>query len=212
MPTGGRGGSGAKLATGYISQTNLAQDFQRTEDVLLQLNLFPEADRSVVEPRIKTVAAVYPQFRLVSGQAYYEENAKILNQSFISMYVLFIVLAVPSLIAILNTLTIGVIERTREIGMIRAVGGTRRQVSRMVLIEAVLLAMTGTAFGLLAGMYLSYVMVGSMSVAGYPVTFSFPYFGVVSAVAIGLLVGVVAALVPARQAAQLEIVQALRYE
>jgi len=77
-------------------------------------------------------------------------------------YVLFTVLALPSLIALLNTLAIGVIERTREIGMLRAIGATRPQVRRMVIAEALLLAAIGTAFGLLGGLYLSYVMVLGM--------------------------------------------------
>jgi putative ABC transport system permease protein len=55
-------------------------------------------------------------------------------------------------------------------------------------------------------------MIGAMSSAGYPMSFSFPYLGIVSALAVGLFFGVVAALIPARQAARLEIVQALRYE
>jgi len=123
------------------------------------------------------------------------------------------VLAIPSLIAILNTLAIGVLERTREIGMLRAVGATQRQVRRMVLAEAVLLTAIGTAFGLLAGVYLSYVMVTAMQAAGFPfVSYAFPLYGILSAVAIGLIFGVLAALIPARQAAKLEIVQALRYE
>jgi putative ABC transport system permease protein len=202
----------AKVVTGYISQANLAADFHVTEDIFIQLNLAPGVDRAVVEPRLQAVADEYPQFRFISGQAYYEENAKAFSQAFISMYILFGMLALPSLISILNTLAIGVIERTREIGMLRAVGATQKQVRRMVLAEAVLLATTGTIFGLLGGVYLSYLMIGAMSSAGYPMSFSFPYLGIVSALAVGLFFGVVAALIPARQAARLEIVQALRYE
>src|SRR4029077_14214317 len=115
-------------------------------------------------------------------------------------YVLFLMLALPSLIAMLNTLAIGVIERTREIGMLRAVGATQTQVRRIVLAEAVLLAAVGTVFGFVAGLYLSYTMTGAMSPAGYPVMFSFPYFGIVSALTVGLFFGVVAALIPAQQA------------
>ena len=67
-------------------------------------------------------------------------------------YVLLGVLAFPSLIAILNTLAIGVIERTREIGMLRAIGATRRQVWQTIVAEALLLSALGTAFGILAGL------------------------------------------------------------
>ena len=73
-------------------------------------------------------------------------------------------------------------------------------------------AATGTAFGLLGGLYLGYVLVLGLGSAGYPVSYSFPFIGLVAAVAIGLLFGVLAALFPARQAARMEIVRALRYE
>ncbi len=121
-------------------------------------------------------------------------------------------LAVPSLVAMLNTLAIGVIERTREIGMVRAVGATRKQIRTMVVLEALILASLGTAFGLLSGLYLARLAVDSLGAAGYPVRASFPWMGAVLAVAIGLLFGALAAVIPARQAAKLDIVAALRYE
>jgi len=121
-------------------------------------------------------------------------------------------LAVPSLIALVNTLGINVLERTREIGVLRAVGATRRQVKRMILAESLLLAAAGTAFGLLAGVWLGYILVGAMQVGGFALPYFFPYAGVLLTVAVGLLMGAVGALIPARQAARLEIVTALRYE
>jgi putative ABC transport system permease protein len=202
----------AKIATAYISQANLAADFNKTDDVLVQFNLAPSADRSKVEPMVNAIVADYPQFHLVSGQAYFEENAKIFDQVFVGLYVLFLVLAIPSLISMVNTLAIGVIERTREIGMLRAVGATQRQVRRMVMAEAVLLAGLGTALGLLGGVYLGYVMVLALSNFGFALVYQFPASGLLIAIAVGLLIGIVAAVLPARQAARLEIVRALRYE
>jgi putative ABC transport system permease protein len=201
----------AKIMTAYTSQANLKSDFRKTEDIFIQLNLAPGADEAAVEPRLKAIADDYPQFKLVSGQAYYEQTKQLMDVGFSMYYVLFGVLALPSLIALLNTLAIGVIERTREIGMLRAIGATRPQVRRMVIAEALLLAAIGTAFGLLAGLYLSYVMVLGMSVV-FPVAYSLPFSGIIAATAIGLIFGVIAALVPARQAAGMEIVRALRYE
>jgi putative ABC transport system permease protein len=201
----------AKITTAYISQVNLRVDFRKTEDIFIQLNLAPGANPAEVEPRLKAIADDYPQFKLISGKAYYEQTKQLLDVAFSMYYVLFGVLALPSLIALLNTLAIGVIERTREIGMLRAIGATRPQVRRMVIAEALLLAAIGTALGLLAGLYLSYVMVLGMSTL-FPMAYSFPLGGVVAAVAVGLIFGVIAALIPARQAAGMEIVRALQYE
>jgi len=96
--------------------------------------------------------------------------------------------------------------------MLRAIGATQRQVRRMVIIESLLLAAIGTLFGLLGGLYLGYVMLLGLSVGGFPVSYVFPSSGLVAATAIGLIFGLLAALVPARQAAHMEIVRALRYE
>ncbi|MHB1135030.1 MAG: FtsX-like permease family protein [Chloroflexota bacterium] len=203
----------AKVMTGYISQEALQADFRKTEDVLVQLNLTPGANRADVEARLRGVVADYPQFTLVSGQEYIEQMVQQLNATFSLFYVVLIVLALPSLIAILNTLAIGVIERTREIGMLRAIGSTRGQVRLAIVAEALLLAAIGTAFGLLGGLYLGYMMVLGINAMGiFPMTYSFPLAGMIAAVAVGLLFGALAALLPARQAAKLQIVQALRYE
>jgi len=202
----------AKVLTAYISQDNLREDWRKTEDIFIQINLAPGADAAVVESRLKSILEDYPQFRLISGKAYFDENRQLFNVAMGFYVVLLLVLTLPSLVAILNTLAIGVIERTREIGMLRAIGSTRWQVRLMVLAEALLLAAIGTAFGLLAGLYLGYVMVLGLSVGGFPVTYAFPLVGVVAAIAVGLLFGALAALIPARQAAHLEIIRALRYE
>jgi putative ABC transport system permease protein len=201
-----------KVITAYISQANLAADFGKTEDVFIQLNLLKGADRAKVEGQLKSIKQAYPQFTMISGQAYLDQNIQMLKAAFAGLYVLFIFLTIPSLIAMVNTLAIGVIERTREIGMLRAVGSTRKQVSRMVLVEALLLSTIGTVFGLLAGIYLSYVMIYAFRGAGFPVEFTFPWNGVVYATLVGLLSGALASIVPARQAAKLEIVEALHYE
>jgi putative ABC transport system permease protein len=201
----------AKINTVYVSQAMIEKDFGSTEDVFIQLDLKPGADRQAVGIQLKALAAAYPQFKLISGSDYFGSLKAQMDAAFSAIYILFLILAFPSLIAMLNTLTISVIERTREIGMIRAVGGTRRQVRNMVLVEALLLAAIGAVLGVAGGLYLGYVFVTGVDVM-FPMGYYFPGSGVVAAIAIGLLFGALAAIIPARQAAKLEIVQALRYE
>jgi putative ABC transport system permease protein len=202
----------AKLPTAYISQANLAKDFRKDEDVFIQLNLEKGADPARVEPQIRKIMGDYPQFKLISGREFFESNKVLMQQSFIGIYVMMWLLAVPSLIAMVNTLAIAVIERTREIGMMRATGATRRQVGTTILAEAVLLASVGTVLGVAGGLYLGYVLVNAMVFAGYPATYYFPTDGVIAAIVAGLVFGAIAAVIPARQAARLKIIQALQYE
>ncbi len=202
-----------KINTAYISQAVMQVDFHKSEDIFYQIDLAPGANPATVETWLNKIVADYPQFRLVSGREYMAEFSQQYDSIFAGMYVLLAILAFPSLIAILNTLAIGVIERTREIGMLRAIGATRGQVWRTIVAEALLLSAIGTAFGILAGLYLSYVFVQGINVSGiFKMQYSFPLAGVLAAIAVGLIFGVIAALLPARQASRMEIIKALRYE
>ena len=200
----------AKVATAFISQDYLAADFHRTDDVFIQLNL--KSDGAAAAAEIRRVAAEYPQFQLFEGKAYFAEMSGMFATIMPVLYLLFIFMALPALISTLNTLAISVIERTREIGMLRAVGTTRRQVQRIVLAESLLLACFGIAFGLLSGLYLGYLLVRAIIALGLPCVYTFPWQGIVAAALIGLGVGVLAAIVPSRKAARMQIVEALRFE
>ncbi|MEW5987832.1 MAG: FtsX-like permease family protein, partial [Chloroflexota bacterium] len=202
----------AKLATAYVSQANLAQDFHQTADLLLMANRAAGADGQQVGAALTKVAAGYPAFTLFDSSSWRATQEEIFTQALVVFHMMLVFLAAPSLIALVNTLVINVLERTREIGMMRAVGATRRQVQRLILAESLLLAATGTAFGILAGLWLSYTLTSAMTAAGFPLPYYFPYVGILFTIAVGLLFGVLASLLPARQAAKLDIVTALRYE
>jgi putative ABC transport system permease protein len=177
------------------------------------MNLTADADSAAAGRWLAKITSEYPQFRLVAGGEYLAEFGKQFDAVFAGTYLMLAVLSLPSLIAILNTLAIGVIERTREIGMLRAIGATRRQMRRTIVAEALLLAALGTALGILAGLYLGYMMVAGISASGiFRMQYTFPLAGVLAATAAGLLFGVLAALVPVRQAARMQIIAALRYE
>lgn len=82
----------------------------------------------------------------------------------------------------------------------------------MITAESLLLAAIGTSFGLLAGLWLGYILVGAMNMVGLIFPFAFSYAGILLAIVVGLGFGIIGALIPARQAARLDIVQALAYE
>jgi putative ABC transport system permease protein len=82
----------------------------------------------------------------------------------------------------------------------------------MVLAESLVLSTMGTLLGLVAGVWMAYSLVGALSATGFPLQFFFPWQGLVAAAVIGIAFGVIAALVPARSAARLKIVDALAWE
>ena len=202
----------AKVATVYVSQDMLARDFNVTSDMLVMADRLPSADAAATLASLNKIVADYPGFRLYEASTWKAEQQTTFNATLGIFYALIAALAVPSLLALVNTLAMSVLARTREIGMLRAVGATRRQVRRMVVAESLLLSVIGTVFGVVAGIWLGYALVAAMTNIGWPMPYSFPYAGVLLTMVVGIVFGVLAALVPARSAARLDVVAALHHE
>ncbi len=202
----------AKLSTIYISQEMLARDFSTTTDLMFLVNRAPASDPAVVGADLERVVADYPAFGLHATADWKAEQQRTFDSTIVIFYTLIAALALPSLLALMNTLAISVLARTREIGMLRAVGATRRQVKRMVLAESLLLTLIGIAFGVVAGLWLGYALVVAMGAVGWVMPWSFPFTGVVVTIVVGLVFGVLASLAPARSAAGLVVVDALHHE
>ena len=202
----------AKLSTLYTSQVNLERDFNVTADVLVLANRTAGADPAETKALLSRVVADYPAFRLYESQTWRAEQMKTFDSTVVIFDVLVAALALPSLLALVNTLAISVLARTREIGMLRAVGATRRQIRRMVLAESLLLSVIGTGFGAIAGLWLGYALVAAMGALGWQMPYAFPWAGLVATVVVGVVFGVLASLGPARSAARLDVVAALHQE
>jgi putative ABC transport system permease protein len=105
---------------------------------------------------------------------------------------------------------LSVFERTRELGMLRAVGMTRRQVRRMVRHESVITALIGAAIGVPLGIFLAALV--TRALGEFDVRFSIPWGQLVVLAVVAVVVGIVAAIMPARRAAKLNPLEALQYE
>ena len=124
------------------------------------------------------------------------------------LYVLLALSVFVSFFGIINTLVLTVFERTRELGMLRAVGMTRRQVRRMIRHESVITALIGGALGLLLGIVLGGLLVARIEF----ILFTVPWTQLVVFAIAAIVVGIVAAIFPARRAARLDPLEALQYE
>jgi putative ABC transport system permease protein len=126
------------------------------------------------------------------------------------LYVLLALSVIVSIFGMVNTLVLSMYERTRELGMLRAVGMTRRQVRRMVRHESIITALIGAALGLPLGVFLAALVTQALSI--YDLQLSVPVDQLVIFAIVAIVVGVIAALLPARRAARLNVLEALQYE
>ena len=115
---------------------------------------------------------------------------------------------IVSLFGIVNTLVLTVFERTREIGMLRAIGLTRRQTRRMIRHESVITALIGAFVGIVLGLVLAGILIAKVDF----LEFAFPTTQVIIFTIAAIIVGILAAIFPARRAAKLNPLEALHYE
>jgi putative ABC transport system permease protein len=126
------------------------------------------------------------------------------------LYVLLALSVIVSLFGMVNTLVLSVFERTRELGMLRAVGMSRRQARRMVRHESVITALIGAALGLPLGVFLAAAVCHALE--KYSVTFALPVGSLAAFALVAALAGVAAAVAPARRVSRLNVLSALQYE
>ena len=201
-----------KLPTIYMEQTALTREYGVRNDLFLLINSEPGADLEQLEEDLQAATQAYPGFGIISREQLRTSQEQVARGGTIGMNIVLALLAAPALLGLANALGINVIERTREIGMMRAVGAKRRQIRRMIIAESLLLSLMGIALGIISGILLSFVMTGVLEFAGLHIPYDFPGVGVLTAIAAGLICGILAALIPARRASDLQIVAALAYE
>ncbi|HEV2981500.1 MAG TPA: FtsX-like permease family protein [Solirubrobacteraceae bacterium] len=157
---------------------------------------------------LQTALAGFPDAKLQTKAQFKKNQLEGLNLLLNLLYVLLSLSIVVSLFGIVNTLVLTVFERTRELGMLRAVGMARRQVRRMIRYESVITALLGAAFGIPLGIVLA-LLVG---VAIKYAVFTVPVGTLVVFVIAAVIAGMIAAIFPARRAARLNVLEALQYE
>jgi putative ABC transport system permease protein len=152
----------------------------------------------------------FPDAKVLTKAAWVKDQSAGFDTLLNLLYVLLALSVVVSLFGMVNTLVLSVFERTREVGMLRAVGMTRRQVRRMVRQESVITALIGAGLGLPLGVAVAALATKALSDEG--VSFSLPIGPLILFTVVAFIAGVVAAVFPARRAARLNVLAALAYE
>jgi putative ABC transport system permease protein len=158
--------------------------------------------------RLDRALKAFPNAKLQDRDQFKKNQASFVNNILNILYVLLALSVIVSLFGIVNTLVLSVFERTREIGMLRAVGTTRWQIRWMIALESVVTSLMGAAIGITLGIVLAVLLIARVDflVLAWPIR-SLILFAVVAVIA-----GLIAAILPARRAARLNVLEALQYE
>ncbi len=167
----------------------------------------PDASRAAVDRVIKD----FPIVQVKDQAEYKQEQASQINRVLVLFYVLLALAVVIAVIGIINTLALSVLERVRELGLLRAVGMSRGQLRQMIRWEAVIIAVLGAVLGLAVGTFFGWTLVRALHSQGIT-EFALPVGTLLVFVVAAALAGVLAAVFPGRRAARIDILRAITTE
>jgi putative ABC transport system permease protein len=192
-----------------ITQSLFDSLYERPENSFVFVNVRGEPTAATTRS-LEASVKDFPDGKVQTREGWIERQNKDFNDFLSMLYVLLALSVVVSIFGMVNTLVLSVFERTRELGMLRAVGMTRRQARRMVRHESVITALIGAALGLPLGIFLALLMTKALS--QFNVQIAIPYKQLVIFAVVAVIVGMFAAIFPARRAARLNVLRALQYE
>lgn len=180
-------------------------------DDLVYVKLADGVDGAEGIEALTPIVEQHPLAQMQDLDQFKQEQVDEINQFLLVIYALLALALVIAIIGIVNTLLLSVYERTHEIGLLRAIGMSRRQVGSSVCWEAVLIALIGTVLGLTMAVLFGWAVVRALADQGARV-FSIPVSGLVSIVVLAALAGLAAALYPAFRASRLDVLAAIAAE
>ena len=171
------------------------------------------AQRPALEAKIAALLeSRYPNLEMQSAADAKKEVSDEINRTFNMFNAIVIIAIIVSLLGVINTLAMSVIERTREIGVLRALGASRWQVRSTMLDESLMITVAGSLVGVAAGTMIGYMWLRGVDEVMPGMTFHFPGAIVIAVAIAAVVLGVLAAILPARRAARLKVIRALTYE
>jgi putative ABC transport system permease protein len=199
------------LGSVLVTQNVMGSDFSQTQDTIDFVETEPGADEAKVQEILTGgVEAAFPVAEVLDQQELKEDREEQV-QTLVNLFYALLALAILiSLFGIANTLALSIHERTRELGMLRAIGMSRRQVRTMIRYESVITALIGAILGMALGIVFATLMAVPLKDEGF--TLSYPVGSLIALLVFAALVGVVAAIAPARRASRLNVLQSLQYE
>jgi len=194
-----------------VTQAVMARDFRQTQDLIDFVELEEGADAEQVQTLLtKGVELAFPVAEVLNQEELKESREEQINQLVMLVIALLVFAILISLFGIANTLALSIHERVRELGMLRAIGMSRRQVRTMIRYEAVITALIGAILGMVLGIVFATLIAQPLKDEGF--TLSYPVGTLLLLLVLAALAGVLAAILPARRASRLDVLESLQYE
>ncbi|HEY2543354.1 MAG TPA: FtsX-like permease family protein [Gaiellaceae bacterium] len=190
-----------------ISTQRFDSEYQNPQNVFSFVNI-KGGDSSANTAALTKALKSFPDAKIATESQFKKNQEQGINTLLNLLYVLLSLSIIISLFGIVNTLVLTVFERTRELGMLRAVGMTRRQVRSMIRHESIVTALIGAALGIPVGIVLALMVGKAIKFAA----FTIPVGTLVVFVIAAIIAGIIAAIFPARRAGKLNVLEALQYE
>src|SRR4051812_18380966 len=186
-------------------------NFRNRLDIVVAVKAAEGTDLGTLRDGLSAALKTTPNLELRDQTQFKQDQKRQINQVLIFVLALLVLSLVIAWLGIVNTLALSVFERTREIGLLRAVGMATRQVRRMVRLEAVVIAVFGALLGVVLGLGYGVALVRALNSQGIDTT-SIPWTQLIGYLVIGVLAGITAAWWPARRASRLDVLQAISTE
>ncbi len=185
--------------------------FRSSEPNQALIQLDPGASVSTVQSEVETLLKDSPEVSVQDQSAFVKQTTSIFDTILLMIQLLLALAMVIAVLGIINTLALSVIERTRELGLLRAVGLRRSQTMRMITVESVVISVFGALLGVVVGVGLGAAVVQALKDEGFT-DLSLPWMQMAIYLVVSALIGVVAAVLPAIRAARLNVLNAIAYE
>jgi len=195
----------------WISTATYEENFTTRTDFIVFMKFANGVVFEDAEAAVREMALAYPNADVQTGSEVVADAEAQINQLLGLVSGLLFLAIIIAVLGITNTLALSIIERTREIGLLRAIGMQGRAVRRMIRWEAVIISLFGAVVGIVLGVVLGWAVVQSLADEGLS-TFDIPWVQLISLVLLSGLVGIIAAIYPAWKASRLNILEAIAYE
>ena len=202
----------AELANGpVISDQDSATGFRTGQYNQGFVKLADGADAAAVRAAIDRLVADNPEVSVIDQSTLIDQAKSSVDTVVIMLYVLLGLALVIAVLGIVNTLALSVLERTRELGLVRAIGMRRAQVVQMVTVESVVIAVFGALLGVVVGGLLGAAVVRALRDEGVP-ELALPWAAMGTFLLLAVIIGLFAAILPAIRAARTDVLAAIAYE